>query len=140
MILCKAISLADLKEAPGQVVVLAPADQRAETKLKKAEGKTFGVEARRGRSLKQHNLYFAILDTVFENQERFRSAEELRAATMLAIGFTKLRKRFDDSVYAVPRSMDFRLPQDEFQSQVFDPSVDLWCREFGYEREELLSA
>jgi len=138
MIFCKAIPLKDLRSCPGEVVVLFPSDADAEEKLRKVRGKEFGVKTHRGRSIQQHRLFFAALRRVWENQERYPSEDALRSATLIAIGFAEPLQLFNGYIIWEPRSMDFRLSQDEFQEKVFDPSVTLWCQEFGWDPVELL--
>ncbi|NIR50034.1 hypothetical protein GWO43_16165 [candidate division KSB1 bacterium] len=142
MIFCTGIKVSDLasKGVTAQTVVFVPADSDAEEKMRKCEGKTFGVDYRRGRSLPQHRLFFVALRKVFENQNQFRSEDDLREATLIEIGFCELRERFNGERYKVARSMDFRLSQDEFQEKVFDPAVRAWEDHFGYQPGELLNA
>jgi len=119
-------------------IALVPTDEESEEALRKAEGKVLAVKTERARSPQQHRKYFVTLKNVHENQDRFGSAELLRKATLIKIGYCTPSLRFDGSVVLEADSMAFHnLGQEVFQD-VFDRSLDVWCEEFGLDPDELL--
>ncbi len=81
------------------------------------------------RSLKQNRLYFKMLDVVFNNlPERYANEiatqHQLRMRILLRIGFTEFIPT-GTGVHEIPRSIDFRVGQDEFHREVWKPTVDL---------------
>lgn len=118
--------------------VLRATDEESEIALKKSVGKTLAVECKRARSPEQHRKWFVTLKKVYDNQTQFKSMEDLREATLLEVGHSELRERFDGSRYRVAKSQAFHNCSQEVFQEIFDRSVDSWCEHFNYDPVELL--
>ncbi len=136
MILLYATTIDDEIDTPALVAT----DKASWDAVMKVFGKTLAVETKQARSPEQHRMYFAVLNFVYQNQEQFKSAEDLREATLMDIGHSRLRERLDGSRYRVAKSVSFHnLGHEKFQ-EIFDKSIDLWCQHFGHDPEVLLQA
>jgi len=118
---------------------LCATDEESEIALRKAEGKVLAVKTERARSPRQHRMFFSVLKYVFENQDRFKSIDDLREATLLEVGHSELREKLDGSRYRIAKSIAFHnCKQDKFQ-KIFDKSIDSWVEYFGHEHSVLLN-
>ena len=117
---------------------LIPFEQEGYEKVgKMRDGQRVAVTARRARNPAHHAKFFAVLNVVFQNQDQFKSSEDLREATLIEAGYSELRELLDGTRYRVARSIAFHnLGQDEFEP-VYNACVDLWCQHFGWERDVL---
>lgn len=142
MLMLECINLKELKRrgASDSVPVMIATDSHGEDRLRRGVGKVFAVNAKRARSHRQHNLFWAAARRVFDNQEQFASVESLVDATMIEIGFCEGRQQFNGEAFWVPKSLSFAsLGQDAFQTDVFDPSIRVWSEHFGIALEDLLN-
>lgn len=108
---------------------LVPVDDAAAEALAKIPiGEAIAVQVKRGRSLQQHRLFFAILTHVADATE-WETAERLLVALKVRLGRYDLMKLPNGKVVPVPESISFSaMKQDEFQS-FFDKAVTLICSE-----------
>ena len=116
--------------------VFLPASCHAEEKAREIkDGKVIKATETEDRNWRLHDKYFAVLHTVFENQEQFKSSEQLREATLIEIGYTELREKFNGERYLVAASMATGkiLPCWTIE-KIYEASIDAWCRHFGFDR------
>lgn len=119
--------------------VFLPASRHAEEKAREIkDGKVIKATETEDRNWRLHNKFFATLHTVFENQEMYVSESDLRGSTFLSIGYCKTYATFDGEIVLEPGSIATGeiLPGWTFQ-MIYERSVDLWCKHFGFNRAEL---
>ena len=91
-------------------------------------GQDVAVSIKRGRSLSQHRLFWAILSHVAEATQ-WETAERLLVALKVRLGRYDLMKLPNGKVVPVPHSISFAaMPQDDFQ-RFFDDALRLICEE-----------
>lgn len=95
---------------------LIPTDEAGETFLRTIKiGECIAVDAKRPRNLQQHRLFWALMQKVYENQEHYKSADEVCTAFKFAVGHVDtLRTKRGD--VQVPKSISFaKMDQVAFQ-------------------------
>lgn len=95
---------------------LVAADEEAEDAIARiAHGEALLIDIRRPRNLKFHRKYWALIATVFDNQERYPTREHLHVAVKLAAGWFDSMVLEDGRLVYVPRSISFAaMDEDEF--------------------------
>jgi hypothetical protein len=119
---------------------LAPADaEAAEVFAKLPLGETLAVEIVRERSVRQNNLYWAILSYVAENTE-WESKEALHDAVRRAIGWINVRHTPSGKVMRTPRSTSFKEMSHEEFCEYLDKAIFAICRDVlgGYNHRHLI--
>ena len=121
---------------------LHPADSEAENHLKKVKpGVVFSAEIKRPRNYENHKRYFALLNLAFENQEKFKSVDQLKEAIKFELGYTELIRKMDGTFVEKPKSINFAtMNETDFQTY-FSKSIDVIIKYVlpGVERQELIN-
>jgi heterodisulfide reductase subunit B len=121
---------------------LHPADEEAAEYLKKVKsGVAVSCEMKRPRNYANHRRYFSLLKLAFENQENFKSLDQLKEAIKFELGYTELIRKFDGTFIEKAKSINFAsMNEDEFQ-KYFSMSIDVILKFIlpGVERQELLN-
>lgn len=121
---------------------LLPADQKAEEYIKKLKsGDVVSCEIKKPRNYQNLKRYFALMNIVVENQEVFKSAEQLKEAIKFELGYTELIRKMDGTFIEKPKSINFAsMDEDLFQSY-FSKSIDVILKHVlpGTDREDLLA-
>lgn len=119
---------------------LKPADPIAEEAYQAIPlgGEVF-AEPKRSRSIGHHRKFFALLKLVYENQEHYKSMDELLVAFKVALGHCYPIHLRSGQVAYVPKSISFaKLDQIGFD-EFWDKACTLIVTKFlpGVNREEL---
>jgi len=95
---------------------LVPTDQESWKALKPKVGKTVATETKRARSPQHHRKFWAIMNTVFENQQtKFPDVDSMVDAIKIEIGHADIQLRLSGESVLIPRSISFHdLDQDKF--------------------------
>lgn len=137
-ILCRRVPA--VMESP-QPYALIPSDDRAAEVLAKIPlGEDVAVQIKRGRSLQQHRLLWAILSHVAESSQ-WDTPERLLVALKIRLGKYDLMQLPNGKVVPVPDSISFSaMSQDAFQ-HFFDDVLRLICSEVlpGYDSDQLIA-
>jgi len=119
---------------------LTPVDATGEDALRKLKfGDVVTVEVKKPRNGKHHRLYWALVSMVWENQERYATAEELHEALKVSAGICTQVELPSGQVVKIPGSIAFdKMDQTEF-GQFYDRICDLIAAHFlpGVTSEEL---
>jgi hypothetical protein len=129
-----------LKAVPTQLpnggvqVFLGPLCQSDADKLNRLrDGQTLVMTAIGRRNPKQHSKFFAVLKEVFDNQEQFKSEDDLREATLIEVGHCELREKLNGERYKVAKSISFgALSQQDFEP-IYEACLDAWAQHFGFD-------
>lgn len=102
----------------------APADPEAEAFTKGFKvGALSWLEGSKPRNPGHHRKFFAMLKIICDNQEHYKSVEELRAACLVAIGHA-LFVQTKAGLVGIPKSISFaKMDQTEFERTVYDPAI-----------------
>lgn len=119
---------------------LRPVDEMGEELLHKFADRTLvSCEIRQPRNLQHHRKFFALLNLVYENQERYPSVEQLLSAMKVALGHCDMLTLKDGKQVYIPKSIAFhKMDQLEFD-KFWDRVVKLVCEKIlpGMQREDL---
>lgn len=87
---------------------LVPADEEAKQAVKRWKlGETLKCSVRKPRDYHNHKHYFALLHTVFDNQERYTNFVMFRKAVELAAGHIDELITLDGEIHYEVRSVDY---------------------------------
>jgi Protein of unknown function (DUF1367) len=100
-----------------QGVSLVPADFHAEEILSEIkDGQEVVISIRLPRNPYHHRWFFALLNKVVSNSDRFHDEDELLSCLKVACGHTKPIQLLSGEIYRLPRSINFAsMSQDAFQ-------------------------
>lgn len=119
---------------------LAATDEEGLAAIKKIKpGDEVWCDIRKARNPKSHRLYFALLQLVFSNQDRYPKFEHFRAAVQMAAGHVEWIPGVDGVAVPIPKSIDYSsLDEIEF-SKVFNETMTVCVDEFlqGVELDHL---
>jgi hypothetical protein len=102
------------------------------------EGTPVMVEIKLRRNVKNHRRFFAFLRTVFDMQDHFTEREAFRYWLIMKAGWFVTIEAPNGHIIFQPKSIDFsRMEEPEFQ-QVFSACIDVVCREFSLDKDELM--
>lgn len=127
---------------------LVPADDEAAEALKKyKQGDTVSCEIRKPRNVDHHRKYFALLNLVVDNQERFRNTQELLDAIKFELGYVETRRKIVKETgswkysefYQVPKSISFTSMDQHTFDRFYSKSIDIILQHIlpGINRDEL---
>lgn len=90
------------------------------------------------RNIKLLKKYFALINLVFQNQERFKNKEELRKALQVSAGFYIVKYDLDGVEYKEPKSISFnRMEEEEFQN-LYERVLDQVVYHFKFDKKEII--
>jgi hypothetical protein len=98
------------------------------------------VRVTRPRSGRHHRLFFGLLHKVVENQNFYKTVDELLTYLKTQLGYVEKIRFHDGKYFLQTMSISFdKMPQDEFRN-FFERSVDLIVSEVlpGVSKEDLL--
>lgn len=123
---------------PSTGAILVTTDAESEKLLgKMKDGQTVAVTAKRARSPRHNRKFFAMLNNVYNNQDQFRSVDDLLDAVKLEVGHSELKERLNGERWREPKSISFYdMGQDEF-NKFYDAAMDKLCIHFKLDRELL---
>lgn len=106
-----------------------PTDDASEAALKSVKlGDTVEVKLKRPRNLRQLRLYWKLMETVFNNQEHFKTPEEVSDAFKFSCGlYDTFRTRSGE--YHKPKSISFAAMDQVAFGEYFKRAVDFCCSE-----------
>lgn len=110
---------------------LVPEDQEAIDAMAKIKhGDLVHVEVKRTRNLKHHRLYWALINLVFDNQERFTSPQQIHNALKEAAGLYETQMRLDGKPMRVLASTSFEDMDQTAFAKYYDQCCDILAKAF----------
>lgn len=122
---------------------LVPDDDQSRERLARFRvGDPIRLQASKPRNYKYHQKFFALIEVVFENQEKYDSMEALRAELTMRAGWYEEHHHITGKVSYSPKSISFAsMDQVEFEelfSKVIDVAIEYFLQ--GSTREEIEQA
>lgn len=106
-----------------------PADQETEAYWKKGKlGEIFHFEVKKlqdQRNWQHLQKYWVMLETVVENQERFRTKEELHEAIKWELGIVETRRTMQGQFYQVVGSVAMNKMEQEQFNRFYSDAINL---------------
>ena len=114
-------------------------DSDYETAKKIKVNEPYEFEFKNSRNPKHHKKYFALLNLVVNNTEKFKDVNHLRMILAIECGYyDELINPLTGEVTIVPKSISFSsMGQDEF-SELYSKSIDYCCKVLGVEKSEII--
>lgn len=118
-------------------VFLSPTTADTAEHIKAMPKEVHRVTLKKDRNWRLHAKYFALLRVVFNNQDQFASIDNLRDETLLAIGYSETRRRFNGEQYQIAKSMATgNITGDWTFEDIYKKSLDIWSQHFGFDPED----
>lgn len=100
--------------------------------------KEYQVEIKRPRNIKFHRKFFALINMVFENQERYKNSEKLREALIIEAGYYDEWFDLQGVQHIDAKSISFaKMNEDEF-SELYNRVIDVIVEHFHFDKQEIL--
>jgi hypothetical protein len=110
---------------------LVPCDDAAAAMLAKIKhGDVVQIEVKRPRNIMHHRKFFALLNLVFANQDKYDQPEHLLAALKASVGHCDFLPGKDGMLVAVPKSIAFHKMDQTAFNEFYDRCVDKIARHF----------
>lgn len=99
--------------------------------MKIKEGKTVSAEIKQQRNLLHHRKFFAILNLVCDNSDKWERPEQLLIALKIKMGYVNIVPDFNGGEIIAPGSIRFEvMSQDKF-SEFYDVAMRILAKEIG---------
>lgn len=101
-------------------------------------GDMLECEVKKPRNLAFHKKFFALINLVFDNQERYSNADDLRYDLTIDAGFFERRIDLDGDEVKKPKSISFAKMDDHEFSELYDAFIRVVVARFGYHKQDLI--
>lgn len=96
------------------------------------------VEIKKPRNIKFHRKFFALIEMVYQNQERYNNKEELRYDLIVASGHYTKRVNLDGEEIEIPDSISFsKMDEIEF-NRLYSNVIDVIIKYFNFNKQDIL--
>lgn len=119
---------------------LVPEDQEAQDVMGKIKhGNLVHVEIKRTRNLKHHKKYWALINLVFENQERYASPKQIHNALKEAAGLYEVQQKLNGQPMPVLSSTSFEDMDQTAFAKYYNQCCDILAKTFlpGVTKDDL---
>lgn len=101
-------------------------------------GVQFECDVKKKRNYEFHKKYFALINLVFDNQERYNNIDHLRKDITIAAGYYTQRLNIKGEVITEADSISFS-KMDDFQfSELYSKTLDAIVKYFHFERQDVI--
>ena len=115
---------------------LFPADENAERALKKVkDGLDILVDYKPKRNVKFHRKFFAMINILFQNQEKYKNREDLLIEMKLKTGWYKEHVTLKGNIIYIPKSMSFDKMDDLKFGEFYQKCIDVALQSFNISEE-----
>jgi len=124
-----------IKTLNGKFVPAYDTDHENAKKIKANEPYEF--EYKKPRNYQFHKKFFALVNLVFDNQERYLNLDHLRKDLIIEAGFYEIRYGFHGEEIREANSISFA-SMDEIQfSELYNRCVDVVVKYFNFDRDDI---
>ena len=99
----------------------------------------FVVTYTKKRNIKFHRKFFALVNMVFENQERYSNLDHLRNDLTIEAGFYEVRYGLHGEELKEAKSISFSSMDEIEFSELYNRVIDVIVKYFKFEKEDILS-
>ena len=101
-------------------------------------GEPYEFEYKFKRNYEFHKKFFALLNMVFQNQERYKNIDHLRKDLTIASGYYDSRVDLEGVEVLEPKSISFSsMDNDSFQ-EFYSAVVDTIVKYFHFDRQDII--
>jgi hypothetical protein len=90
------------------------------------------------RNLKFHKKFFALLNLVFENQERYNNLDHLRKDLTISAGYYDLRLNIEGLEIREAKSISFAKMTDTEFSDYYNRIIDVVVKWLGIDKDDII--
>jgi hypothetical protein len=95
-------------------------------------------EWKKPRNLKFHKKFFALLNLVFENQERYNNLDHLRKDLTISAGYYDLRLNIEGLEIREAKSISFAKMTDTEFSDYYNRIIDVVVKWLGIDKDDII--
>jgi hypothetical protein len=108
-------------------------------KIKKLKvGEEYQCEIKQPRNLKFHRKFFALINMLFENQERYNNSDRLRKDLIIEAGFYDEWVDLHGVINKEAKSISFAsMSEDEFQD-LYSKVIDVIVQYFHFDKQDII--
>lgn len=118
-----------------------PADDDQREKLKRIKERDLvEVELKKPRNIKFHRKYFALLNTIFEQQEKYTNRNHFRTDLQIRAGHYDEHITDQGEVIYMPKSISFASMDEHAFSDLYNNVLDICLRAYlpdGYSADDI---
>ncbi len=114
--------------------VLVPSGHHDATEFEKLKfNNEYKIDARKARNPEHHRKAFALINLIFDSQEKYRSVEDLLTELKLRTGWYREHVRMNGEMVYIPKSISFAdMDQTQFET-FYDRVADIAVQDYGLE-------
>ena len=125
-----------VKQLNGSFKVAYDSDYEKAKKLK--VNTEYQCEVKRPRNYEFHKKYFALINMVFENQEKYINIDHLRKDLTIASGFYTKRFDINDNEILEPDSISFGSMKQDVFDDLYSKTLDAIVMYFHFDKEDII--
>ncbi len=100
-------------------------------------GEIYFFEVKKERNILFHRKFFALINLVFENQEIYSNADDLRYDLTIEAGFFKRRTNLEGNEVKKPKSISFSsMDETEFE-RLYDAFLNVVIKYFKFDKRAI---
>jgi hypothetical protein len=98
----------------------------------------FEIDYTKGRNYKFHRKYFALLKLAFENQQDYRTIEEMRHDLIIVAGYyNEVTNLITGEIIKKANSISFSSMDENEFSELYEKTKDVVCKWLGLDDESI---
>jgi hypothetical protein len=98
----------------------------------------FEYEYKKLRNYKFHKKFFALLNLVYDNQERYINIEHFRHDLIIEAGYYEIRYNFQGVEVYVAKSISFaKMDEIEF-NELYSKCIDVIIKYFNFNKQDII--
>ena len=101
-------------------------------------GDLLECEIKKPRNYKFHKKYFALLNMIFDNQERYSNITDLRHDLTVEAGYYTLRENLQGDTIKTPNSISFSQMDELEFSELYTKTIRVIEKYFGFLEADIL--
>lgn len=123
------------KNSDNSFSLVYPSDYENAKKLK--QGIDLECEIKKKRNYKFHKKFFALINLVFQNQERYSVLDDLREDLIVEAGFFTRRENLEGDVVKKAKSISFASMDELEFNQLYDAIINVIIQHFNFEKRAI---
>lgn len=114
--------------------VIIPSSEKDHDEFSKLRiGNEYKIDARKARNPDHHKKGFALINLIFDSQEKYQTMEQLLTELKLKVGWYTEHVRLSGELVLIPKSISFAdMDQTQFET-FYDRLIDVAIRDYGLE-------
>lgn len=101
-------------------------------------GEVYQCEVKQPRNLKFHRKFFALIEMLYENQERYSDPERLRKDLIIAAGYYHEWFDLDGVQQREAKSISFSSMSEYEFGQLYSRVLDVIVEHFNFDRQDII--